>query len=299
MSVLGLTLLRPVWLLGLPVLLGLSWWLWTRRGGLGDWDKAADPALMRAMAALGRVDAGAGRTALLSMLGCLGVGCLALAGPAIERRDAPSFRNLDGVLFLVDASDRATGHEGWTDLLAAGRFGIAGLGTRPAGIIVFAGDAYLASDMTHDHLQLGQTLSLIAPGLVPDPGSRPARALRLAAERLRAAEVIAGDVVLMSDGAGLGRESLTAAQALRDLGARLTIVALGLPTPAMEAHAQAVGGTVLRAGEPEALARFLSDRARAQLVRQDYPLLFWQDLGRYVLGLCLLPLLLLFRREGV
>lgn len=130
---LDVTLLRPLWLLALPVLAGLAWWLWSRRQGLGDWQRAADPGMIRAMAALGRVEAQAGRSGLWAGMAVLGIAVLALAGPAVERRDTPSFRNLDGVLFVVDASASVMEDARWPRMQALGRFGLASLGTRPGG----------------------------------------------------------------------------------------------------------------------------------------------------------------------
>lgn len=300
MTVAGLeiALLRPWWLLALPLLAALGWWLATRRGGIGDWQRAGDAALIAAMAALGRLERASGRGALWALLAAVALIVLALAGPAVERRDTLSFRNLDGVLFVLDASPSMVEGGRWTEVQTLARFGVASLGTRPGGLIVYAGDAYVASDMTLDHLQLGQTLSLIGPETVPDAGSRPARALRLAAEMLGTAQVLAGDVILVTDGAGLEAESLQAASAIAEQGARLSLVAVDEAGPAFATHAAAGGGRVFGLSEVEALADWLGEDARARLEAQDYPLLFWNDLGRMLLLLALLPLLLLFRRQA-
>lgn len=297
MSDLALTLLRPWWLLGLPVLSVVGWWMYTRRGGLGDWQKATDPALMRAMMALDRVDNSDSRVPLLAMLAAVGVTLLALSGPAVERREALSFRNLDGVLFVVDTSASVTEDARWPQMLTMGRFGLASLGTRPGGLIVFAGDGYVATDMTLDHLQLGQTFSLLEAKTVPDPGSRPARGLSMALDILREAEVIAGDVVLFTDGEGLGPETLQAAAQISDLGARLSLVSLEAPQAAFATHAAAGKGAVFTLADTDAFSAWLSESARTRLEAQDFPLLFWKDMGRYLLILALLPLLLLFRRQ--
>ncbi len=297
MSGLDVTLLRPLWLLALPVLAAAGWWLMSRRGGLGDWHRAADPALLQAMAALGRVDQSASRLPLIACLATVALCVVALAGPSVERRDTLSYRNLDGVLFLVDASTSMTEDARWPQMQTMGRFGIASLGTRPGGLIVFAGDAYVSSDMTLDHLQLGQTFSLIDAEMVPDPGSRPERALGMAARMLEEAEVIAGDVILLTDGAGLGPASLQEAAALSVAGARVSLIALGTPDAAFGTHAGAGGGRVFTLDQTDDLAEWLQDDARTRLEAQDYPLLFWKDMGRYLLILALLPLLFLFRRQ--
>ena len=296
MTALDVTLLRPLWLLALPVLAVLGWWLHTRRGGLGDWRRATDPALLRAMTALGRVETSGSKAPLRAVLSAAALAVIALSGPAIERREAMSYRNLDGVLFVVDSSRSVTEDPRWTQMHTMGRFGLASLGTRPGGLIVFAGDAYVVHDMTLDHVQLGQTFSLIDAGTVPDPGSRPERALDLAAALLDRADVVAGDVILFTDGAGLGPATLQAAATLAGQGARLSLVSLGDPSPDFAAHAELGGGAVFTTNQTEALADWLGASARTRLERQDYPLLFWKDFGRYLLVLALFPLLLLFRR---
>lgn len=299
MSGLDLTLLRPLWLLALPVIAGFGWALWHRQGALGDWSRAADRELLAAMAQMGLTDAAGRQRPLSLVLAAAALTVIALAGPAIERRDAQSFRNLDGVLFVVDASSSVTASPLWPEVLAMGRFGLGALGTRPGGIIVYAGDAYEVTDMTLDHLQLGQTFSLIGPDTVPDPGSRPERALTLASDLLAKAEVMAGDVILFSDGEGLGPASFRAAGEIAAQGARLSVVAATpVPTPDMQTHAAIGGGRVFALSEIEAMRRFLDEDARTRLEQQDFPLLFWADIGRYFLILAMVPVALMFRREG-
>lgn len=291
-----MTLLRPEWLLALPLLAVAGWLLHRQRGGLGGWDRVADPRLLQAMTALGRVERRGSALALLAVLASAGITVLALTGPAVERRDALSFRNLDGAVFVLDASPSMTGGDGWQAMQIAARYGIAALGSRPGGLVVYAGDAYVASDLTADLRQLGQTLSLIDEGTVPDPGTRPERGLALALRMLDEAGVLAGDVVLFTDGGGLGPATLEQAAAIAARGARLTLVTAEAPPPAALTHAEAGQGRALTADDPEALAGWLGDGARQDLVRQDFPLLFRRDLGRWLLVLAMAPLLLLFRR---
>ncbi len=290
-----ITLLRPLCLLALPVLAIVGWLLWSRRGGLDGWDKASDPALMAAMAALRRVAPASGQATFLAPICAAGLVILALAGPAVERRDTLSYRNLDGVLFLIDASDSVTTDPAWTEMQMVGRFGLGSLGTRPGGLIVYAGDAYVAADMTLDHLQLGQTLSLIDQTTVPDKGTRPERALNLAISLLKTGNVIAGDVVLFSDGEGLGDATLVAAKEIADLGARLSLVVPDT-APEMLVHSAAGNGQVFTLADTLLFEAWLQEDARTRLERQDYPLLFWKDYGRYLMFLAIPPFLLMFRR---
>ncbi len=298
MSGLEITLLRPVWLLALLPLLVFARWAWLGRSGAGDWHKAADPALMQAMTALGRIDPRNNRGPLIATLSIIALTLVAIAGPAVERRDTLSYRNLDGVLFLIDASPSVTDDPGWTQFLTMGRLGLSALGTRPGGLIVYSGDAYVATDMTNDHLQLGQTLSLIDADTVPDQGSRPERALKMAADILQQADVIAGDVVMFTDGAGFGAASLRHAARIAELGARLSIVSLHEPAPDMHTHVAAGDGAVFTSDQSEAFSNLLREDVRTRLEAQNYPLLYWKDLGRYLLAFALIPMLLMFRRAA-
>lgn len=298
MSLGAITLLRPLWLLALPLIGLFALWLRRRRGGLGDWERVADPALLRAMGALGKVEGKGGALPGRAALIAAGLAALALSGPAIERREALSFRNLDGVVLVVDASPSVAESDRWQQLLTAGRFGIAALGTRPAGLVVYAGDAYVATDMTRDTRQLGQTLALLSADTVPDPGSRPERGLALALRMLEEAEIVAGDVILMTDGAGLGPASLAQAEAIAARGARLSVISTQAISAETETHVAVGGGRAFGLDQTGALADWLSGEARTRLERQDYPLLFRKDLGRYLLLLALLPMLWLFRRSA-
>ena len=95
------TLLRPFWLFALLPLGGVGWWLLSRQGGLEGWNRAADPDLLKAMAALGRIDSGVDRAPVLAGLVAAALAVLALSGPAVERRGATSFRNLDAAVLVV------------------------------------------------------------------------------------------------------------------------------------------------------------------------------------------------------
>lgn len=297
MMELGVSFLRPMWLLALPLPLVCGWWLWSRVTSIGDWHRAMDSNLLEALTALGRVDSSTNRTPLIALLSFLIIVPVAMSGPSIERRDALSFRNLDAVFFVVDASPAVTENSNWPQVLTMGRFGIAALGTRPGGIIVYAGDAYVATDVTLDHRQLGQTFSLVDGGVVPDKGTRPERALMLARHRIENAGLLTADILLVTDGTGLGPATLEQVAQLADQGVRVSIIAAGDPDARMASHAKLGGGRVFGLEQADDLSRWLSVDARTRLEQADYPVLYWRDLGRYLLVIALLPLMFLFRRD--
>lgn len=291
-----MSLLRPEWLLALPLIALLAGWLMRRAGRLGAWEQAARPELLRALQALGQVQQGGRPLGLLLAMASAALLASALAGPATERRAATSFRNLDGVIFVLDVSSSMIGTEvdsDWPRVLAAARMALSRLGSRPAALVLFGGDAYVGADLSRDLRQLGQTLTLLDGDTMPDPGSRPERGLALAAQMLDSAQIIGGDVLLISDGGGMTPATLALAETITRHGARLST----LGDARLRPLAQVGGGRHFTLDQPEALAAFLSDDARTRLEADAYPLLFKDDLGRWLLALALLPLLLLFRRR--
>lgn len=290
-------MLRPIWLLALLPLAVTVVWSFRRRAIPGDWEQVVNPALLSAMSAMGRIETSGRHHTMYVLCWVVGFSIFALAGPAIERRDTVSYRNLDGVLFLFDLSPSMTQHPEWHTLQTTARFALSSLGTRPGGLIVFAGDAYVANHMTGDHLQLGQTLSLLDDQTVPDLGTRPNRALAMAAELLSQAEIIAGDVVLFTDGGGLDENVFPHIADITAQGARVSVVTMDQPPPEIETLASLGQGQVFTAADVNALGDWLAEDTRTRLERQDFPLLYWSDMGRYLLCIALLPMLFLFRKE--
>ncbi len=295
--------LRPGWFLALPVIATLAV-LWMRRAGRpGDWQAHIQPELLQALARMGRMEKG--RRSLVSALPFLVAGgvVLALTGPAVQTKSAQTFRNLDGVVFVMDVSGSMTRDPVWPAVITMARGGLSVLGSKPAALVVYAGDSYVASPLTTDHEQLGQTIALLDDKTVPDRGNRPALALSDAADLLEQAQILAGDVIWLTDGVGFGPDVTKAADRIGALGARLSVVAVqtsvgdsaALPP---EAFAKLAGGAdVFASDDLRAFMQALGGAGAARLERQDLRLLLLEDIGRYLLILAMMPLLFMFRRE--
>lgn len=299
--------LRPLWALVLPAVVLFAVLSLRRSTRPGDWQARIEPHLMATLTALGRVESG--RSGWMTALPFLVAGLIviALIGPAIEQRSAQTFRNLDGVVFVVDVSGSMTQDDSWPAVITMARAGLSVLGSKPAALVVYAGDSYRAVPLTTDHMQLGQTVSVLDADTVPDPGNRPALALSQAGDMLEEAQILAGDVVLLSDGAGVGPAALREAERITRLGARLSVVIAktsvangGAGDPvALETLARVGGGSVYGVDD---VTLFMDDLGRAdsrRLERQDLQLLLLTDFGRYLLVLALIPALLFFRRDKV
>ena len=297
----GLVLLRPWWLLAIPLVLALGWLARRRARGLGAWDRAMDPHLMAALRAMGRVVPGRGGGALLPMLAAIAT-VIALTGPARQTREASGYRNLDAILLVVDISRSMTRDPAFEQAIVAARTVAAVAGTRQTGLIVHAGDAYLATAMTTDIRAVGNALALLDAETAPDAGSDPARALALAGEVIADAQIAFADVVLVTDGGGVDGAALAGATRLADRGIVLSV--LHVPTAQggragdAEALARAGEGIFATVANPFPIADALETRVASAIAETDYALILMRDYGRYLLLLALVPLLPTFRRAA-
>ncbi|MEO1138377.1 MAG: VWA domain-containing protein [Pseudomonadota bacterium] len=300
-----LIFLRPIWFLALLIIAALAV-LWFRRAGRpGDWQTQIQPELMAAMTRLGRMERGSRSVVSVLPFAIVGLVCLALTGPAIGTKSANTFRNLDGVVFVMDVSGSMTRDPVWPAIITMARGGLSELGSKPAALVVYAGDSYIASPLTTDHEQLGQTIALLDEKTVPDKGNRPALALADAADLLEQAQILAGDVIWLTDGAGAGPQVKKTVDRIESLGARLSVVAaqtsVGGTEPLDHEAFEALAGDG-QVYATDDIRAFMNDVGRAdatRLERQDLQLLLLEDMGRYLLFLALLPLLVMFRREAV
>jgi Ca-activated chloride channel family protein len=304
----GLALLRPWWLAAVPALAALAYLRVRGPAGIGGWARAIEPHLLAALAHRGAVVATIGRNSLAGAFAAILI-ALALAGPAWQRPYANTFRNLDGTVLVFDVSKsmQAGGH--LPEAKNTARMLIEAAGSRQIELIVYAGDAYLVSPFTTDHDALGTTISLLDGRTVPDPGTRPTRALALARHTLAQAHMAGGDVILISDGGNIDQATLSEGQALARASYSLETLFVPAKGPMpdtaplpdrtmMGALAAAANGASADINDPSEVADEIARRSAVRLGQGDYAVLAWRDLGYVLVAVAALPALLLFRRRG-
>lgn len=242
----------------------------------------------------------------------LAVGFAALASPALPREAAEAYKPTEGLLILVDLSRSMTLEDLPPTRLAAARAAAERLideaGTRPAGLILYAGDAYLAQPLAQERTQIRKFLAALEPGMLPTEGSNLGRALALARGIVEQNGLSAARLVLVGDGGGVSPEAESEARLLAAQGARLDVLrvaAAGTADPSpidparLEALATAGGGRLLR---PDGLGSFdlgalaLDAPPRGDFLRLAVTVGGWRNLSHWLLIFSLPILLWLFRR---
>lgn len=247
--------LRPLWLLALPVLWALAWWLARRRAADGDWARLIDPELLPDL----RLEA-AGRGAVSPwpwLALAWSVAVLALAGPAWERDATAAWRAPGAWVLVLDLSPSMAASDLPPNRVTRARYGIddllaAARDTR-VGLVVFADETFTVTPLTEDVATVRAMLPPLAPEIMPSPGDRLAPALEQAAQLLARAGRKGGQVVLLSDGYDDPAAALDAAQRLQNQGATLHVVGIGSVTGAPVAEPR--GGFSLDARGQPRLAR--------------------------------------------
>ncbi|MFK7944672.1 MAG: VWA domain-containing protein [Paracoccaceae bacterium] len=297
-ELLGYLWLRPLWL-GLLAFALVAGIVSVRASGrLGAWERAVDPALLAWMRRSGRVSlGGAARNVLPALV--LAVLAIALAGPASERRETTSYRNLDGVVLVLDLSPSVTGSARLFDALTAARLVAEAARTRQTALVVYAGEAYLAAPFSIDARALSGTLALLDAETMPVQGSRPAAGLGTARKVLEDAQILAADVVLITDGAALGPDAISEVRLLAAQG--WTVSAIQVPgtvdaTGALDALVRTGGGTLATLEDPFPVVRQVESRPVRRLADTGFAMLVLEDYGRFLLLFALIPAFLMLPR---
>lgn len=305
----ALILLRPWWLLVLPLTLLAAIWM-RRRRLAGAWAGVIEPALMPALRRLGLLSDGRRDPAVVLPFAAAALLALALSGPAMPRQGAVEYRALDPLVLALDLSPSVVADpRALADAQASAATLLQLANGRPVGMMVYAADAYLASAPTSDADNLSGLIAVLARDTMPVAGSRPDIALSMARDLFggRNGPGIGGaDLVLISDGGGTGPRAVEEAARLATDGARVWALTLpraaeGAPPPNPDALAQlarAGGGDAFAMDEASALMDRIAASRTIRLAREDIAGQGFRDFGPFLLPLAMLAMLPLFRRRG-
>lgn len=302
-----MTFLWPVWLVAAIALLVLAF-LW--RGGL------ANDGWRRVMTApvLAFLRAGISSHRMLSIPLLAGViAAVALAGPAAPAINEPALRHAQGWFIAIDVSQSMGLEDIAPSRLAAARDAAIELvelaGSRPVGLIVYAGDAYLAGPLTFDKQHTLAFLESLKPGVVPLQGSNLKRALALSSAVIRQSELSRARLFVLSDATTQTSSLLPVAAALARDGHRMDLLNFATDSDsekpadfsATTELAKSGGGIAITSNALGAIDLSLLSETSGwksdRFVQSSLATLIVQNLSHWVLLLALPLVLLMFRRK--
>lgn len=243
-----LHLLRPLWLLALPVGWALAWlWLGGGKRAQGGWSRVVDEPLKPHV--LSRPDATRSRlTPLAAVLAAWTFAVLGLAGPTFERVEVPAFRADDALVVALDLSRSMNAADVEPDRLTRARLKILSLLERrrsgQTALVVFSSHAFTVTPLTSDTRTISSLIGALSTDIMPSRGSYPEAGLERAAKLLEQTGMTDGDVLLVTD-ADVTQAAIDAARALGGDG--FTVHVLGVGTTEGAPIADEAGGFVLDA----------------------------------------------------
>jgi len=217
--------LRPewLWLLPLPVLFYFS----QKLKQAGGWRDVIDPHLLQFMQ-LKAAPRQSRQYNLLPILALLGV--IAAAGPAFRQQPVPLFQTEQARVIVLDLSLSMLAQDLQPSRLHRARFKIQDILQRSregsVGLVVYAGDAFVISPLTHDANTIANMVPVLSPLLMPVLGSDPVRGIEQAKQLLTNAKQQGGQIVWITDGIEPEQAEKVVSQ-LQDEAIELAILALG------------------------------------------------------------------------
>lgn len=315
--------LRPLWLLALPVLLGLVMLGRGRLAQLSPWARVVDPALLPFL-----LDQARPRTSRLwlplAMLG-LCLACVAAAGPAWRQLPQPVFTQAWQQILVMDLSASMQATDLRPSRLERARLAAHQILERTSegdtGLIAVAAEAFPVVPLTSARATVSHLLHSLDPSIMPRQGENLAAGIDAALALLRQAQAGRGHILLFTDSSP-DEAAMAFARAARAEGHRVHVLATGtprgapVPGPDGEWLSDATGAVRLAAldeaglkslatagdGEYHRLDRLPSDwtpgsaRGGDQSREDDLRTDIWQDEGPWLLLPLLLIAALAFRR---
>ncbi|UPG85258.1 tetratricopeptide repeat protein [Luteibacter aegosomatis] len=218
--------IQPGWLwllLAVPV---AAWLLSRRQPGARVLARLADPALLPHL--LDGAPASTRAPAFaLAAAGILAV--LALAGPTWNRQTQQLFAERSAQVVVVSMSQHMLSHDVVPDRLSRARYKVRKLYEANAGglnaLVAYTGEAFTVAPLTTDAHSVDDLLNALSPDTMPVEGDDAGKAIDLAADLIRRADLHGGSIVLVTD--RVDADAAAAARRARAAGDRVSVLGIG------------------------------------------------------------------------
>jgi Ca-activated chloride channel family protein len=209
-------LLRPFWLLILPLPIWLLWRLWHRQRQIGRWQRLLPEAFHAALLTPGKLRNSRRPWLLLGLAWLLA--CLALLGPSWQHAEQPSLSRADPLVVLLDTTPAMLAADVSPNRLEQAKRKILDLlHTRQdaqTAVVVFAGSAHTLVPLSNDIATTQNLLGALQPELMPEPGHRADLAVAQGIELLERGARGRGRLLLI--GSSLDEQERSAIRTLLD-----------------------------------------------------------------------------------
>lgn len=317
-------LLRPFWLLIVPLPILLLWRLWHRQRQIGRWQRLLPEAFHDALLTRGKLRSSRRPWLLLAI--CWLLACLALLGPSWQHAEQPGLSRADPLVVLLEVTPAMLAADVAPNRLEQAKRKLLDLlrarADAQTAVVAYAGSAHTLVPLTNDIATTQNLLDALQPDLMPEPGHRADLAVAQGLELLERGANGRGRLLLI--GSAMSDEQRNSIRTrLADSETPLSILGVGTEQGApitLENGSflkDASGAIVMPRLDEAALRRVASEtggryrRARiddrdlqglgllqagGDLVRQEHStrLQAWLDQGHWLL----LPLLLLAALAG-
>lgn len=207
-------LLRPYWLLILPLLIWLLWRLWHRQLQVGRWQRLLPEAFHAALLTRGRLRHSRLPWLVLGLAWLLAV--IALLGPSWQRFEQPSIKRSDPLVVLLELTPPMLASDAPPTRLEQAKRKLLDLLERrqdvQTAVVVFAGSAHTVVPLSDDLATTRNLLDALHPTLMPEQGQR--------------ADLAVAKGLALLEQAGLGRGRLLLIGSSLDEHERSAIVTL-------------------------------------------------------------------------
>jgi len=194
--------LRPLWLLAIPFVWWLVFSLLGKWWSTANWEKIVEPHLLQFLATRPAIQ----KTRLLPWIMCFTgtLLLLALAGPVWEKAPQPLLQKSQARVLVLDLSYSMLATDIKPTRIDRARFKLEDLLKRfvegETALIVYAGEAFVISPLTHDPATIAALLPGLQPNIMPVPGSRADLGFQLATDLLSRSKGGTGHVIWVTDG---------------------------------------------------------------------------------------------------
>jgi len=221
--------LRPLWLLLLPVLWALVFWLARRRANEGGWSQLIDAELLSML----KLDSGGPKSRSpwpwLVMAWTLAV--IALSGPSWQHAPSIAYRGNSTWMLVLDLSPSMTAADLTPNRVTRARYALedilnAAQDTR-LGLLAFSAETYTVTPLTSDVATIRTLLPPLTPDIMPSEGDSLAPALERAGVLSKQGGGNEAQIIVLTDGFSDPSAAFSAAKKLRSDNIAVNVVGIG------------------------------------------------------------------------